>query len=252
MICEFSGALVLWCSGALVLHALVKAFYLTTELNLPEKKEVPRSPRDRDPESPRVSTPLRQQCDLSFRIFVSSCIIIMSSDEKNDSAKSDVNELKEEEEEEEEEDDDEKSEHVNVFEQTILEGKRQRKSLEVFEPEDFKDESQKHTFANLIVKQGRGNKFSEIPDILSNIEKVPLTDPILEAAHKFLFGGVGGAKGGVVKKLIKSQMLEFSGYVPLEVSKDVEQKMTVSKFVVDLVYNSCGMTAGFLRLDIQK
>jgi len=135
-----------------------------------------------------------------------------------------------------EEEEEESEPHINIFQETIVEGKRKRKSLEAFLPEDFKDESQKNTFANLVIKQGQGDPLGHIPDIRTKIEQASQNDPIMEAAHKFLYGGIGGAKGAVVKKLIKSQLLEFSGYVPIHADhpscnhssiKAVEQKLTV-------------------------
>jgi len=124
--------------------------------------------------------------------------------------------------------------HVNIFQDTsIVEGKRKRKTLETFHPEDFKDDTRKNTFANLVIKQGHGVSFADIPDIRSKIDQASANDPIMEAAHKFLFGGIGGAKGSAVKKLMKSQLLEFSGYLPRESEtqhtsiQDLEQKLTV-------------------------
>ena len=58
---------------------------------------------------------------------------------------------------EEEEEEEEPEPQINIFQETVVEGKRKRKSLEAFLPEDFKDESQKNTFANLVIKQGRGD-----------------------------------------------------------------------------------------------
>jgi len=91
--------------------------------------------------------------------------------------------------------------------------KRERKSVGTFQPEDFKDESAKNTFANLVVRKGRGEKLEMIPMIKENIESSTMNDPILAALHKFIFGGPGGAKGAVPKKLIKPHLLEFSGYL---------------------------------------
>jgi len=84
--------------------------------------------------------------------------------------------------------------------------KRERKAANHFEPGNFKDERQKNS---LSPQPGRGTALKDIPKIKSKIDRFSLKDPTLAASHKFVYGG----RGNVAKKLIKKQLLEFSGFL---------------------------------------
>jgi len=84
--------------------------------------------------------------------------------------------------------------------------KRERKAANHFEPGNFKDERQKNS---LSPQPGRGTALKDIPKIKSKIDRFSLKDPTLAASHKFVYGG----RGSVAKKLVKKQLLEFSGFL---------------------------------------
>jgi len=82
---------------------------------------------------------------------------------------------------------------------------RERKVAHQYVPGDF--ERKQHTdFAAL---PGKGSKLKDIPKVKSNVERLPMKDVTLSQVHKFLYGG----RGNVAKKVVKGQVLAFSGYL---------------------------------------
>ena len=113
-------------------------------------------------------------------------------------------------------------------------GRRERKSIEAFVPGD----------SEIKVKEaypdGKGEKLSDIPNVVSNFKGITWSDPHLRILHTLAIGGQGK------KKDLKSNLLEFSGIV-YPVGKDIEaerqkvkdkmykMKMPDLKCVMDLV-----------------
>lgn len=102
--------------------------------------------------------------------------------------------------------------------------KRSRKSAQSFEPANFKEETVDKN--SIEIPGGRGDKLQDISVIHSTINNMKSEDPVLRALHKFLLGGVGGClgRGRTPNKLLKKQVLEFSGYLPEVIEGDEESE----------------------------
>lgn len=104
---------------------------------------------------------------------------------------------------------------------TTPEAKRSRKSLTTFEPEDYTKTPTK--IKEIKIPEGRGTKLRDIPSVASKVNEYKVTDPILQKAYRLLYGGTGGIIGrgrGLIKKDLKKNLLEFSGYLPPLVSTE--------------------------------
>jgi len=78
---------------------------------------------------------------------------------------------------------------------------------------------------------GKGTKLKDIPKVKSNVDKLLTKDPTLSSAHKFLYGG----RGIVAKKVVKKQILEFSGYLLADdkgAEKETENETVAEKYVI--------------------
>ncbi|GFH61110.1 hypothetical protein CTEN210_17586 [Chaetoceros tenuissimus] len=102
--------------------------------------------------------------------------------------------------------------------------KRSRKSAQSFEPVNFKEETVDKN--SIEIPAGRGDKLQDISVIHTTINNMKSEDPVLRALHKFLLGGVGGClgRGRTPNKLLKKQVLEFSGYLPEVIEGDEESE----------------------------
>jgi len=89
--------------------------------------------------------------------------------------------------------------------------KRERKVADHFEPGNYREDRQKAS--NVTVQLGKGTKLKDIPSVRAKIDKLAIKDPTLLAAHKFLYGG----RGSVARRVIKKQLLDFSGYLIADV-----------------------------------
>ena len=83
--------------------------------------------------------------------------------------------------------------------------KRARKTAEAFVPDDFK-----HIEHQVIHIDGRGTQLLDLEPVRTSIEALPVTAPELLAAHKFLYP----SQRKPPKQVIKSDILEFSGFLP--------------------------------------
>lgn len=96
--------------------------------------------------------------------------------------------------------------------------KRARKTAEAFIPDDFK-----HIEHQVVIVEGRGTKLIDLAPVHASIEALPVTAPELLAAHKFLYP----SQRKPPKNSIKSDILEFSGFLPKlqegQEEKDVEE-----------------------------
>ncbi|GAX27216.1 hypothetical protein FisN_13Lh228 [Fistulifera solaris] len=96
--------------------------------------------------------------------------------------------------------------------------KRARKSAEAFVPDDFK-----HIEHQVVIVEGRGTPLQDLEPVRASIEALPVTAPELLAAHKFLYP----SQRKPPKHRIKSDILEFSGFLPKlqegQEEKDVEE-----------------------------
>lgn len=105
------------------------------------------------------------------------------------------------------------------------ETRRTRKVANHFEPVNYREERLKSSV--ITVPVGTGTQVKDIPNIKTKIEKLAIKDPTLTAAHKFLYGG----RGNAARKVIKKQLLEFSGYLIADVKgqEKVEDDDTASE-----------------------
>ena len=89
-------------------------------------------------------------------------------------------------------------------EETEDRSKRRRKSAQtaVYQPENFKN-----TTHVVQIFRGRGKKLGDL--IRDHIDKFKVTSDEMESAHKFLYS----IRGKVPKNQIKSNILEFSGFL---------------------------------------
>jgi len=92
-------------------------------------------------------------------------------------------------------------------------GRLRRKMQNVsYTPENFKVDT---VHQEVKILPGRGVKLMDIPSVKKNIEKMKNNDYLLAAAFKFLDPHPKRGRGlSVHKKLLKSQILEFSGFLP--------------------------------------
>ena len=68
-------------------------------------------------------------------------------------------------------------------------------------------------------------KLSDIPAIRSKIMQERDNVPIMNEMHKFLFRGKGGClklRGRVKVQVVKSHLLDFSGYLPIVEEGDTD------------------------------
>ena len=97
--------------------------------------------------------------------------------------------------------------------------KRSRKSVSAssYQPENFKGAGVHATDPNLAIPKGRGTALKDISAVRNKIASCKQGDPILKEAHKVLYGGPGGitGKGKVKVSLIKGNILEFTGFLPI-------------------------------------
>jgi hypothetical protein len=89
-------------------------------------------------------------------------------------------------------------------------GKRKRRQLKGYEPDDFTMTSERAAAKEASVPNGRGVKLGEIPIFKAAIEKIPLSHEDLSMAYTFVFG----SRSKVNKKEMKEKLLEFNGYLP--------------------------------------
>jgi hypothetical protein len=96
--------------------------------------------------------------------------------------------------------------------------KRARKSAEAFVPDNFK-----HIEHQVVIVEGRGTPLQDLEPVRASIEALQVTAPELLAAHKFLYP----SQRKPPKHRIKSDILEFSGFLPKlqegQEEKDVEE-----------------------------
>lgn len=117
--------------------------------------------------------------------------------------------------------------------QTPQSGSRERKSAAQFQPEDFKTSAT----SDLDIPEGRGVALSTIEAIAETLKKTSTSAPELECAHRLVFS----VRGKVAKKLLKGNLLKFSGYLEptvagegkdkrAEMDEEVETKMATKAF----------------------
>mmetsp|Transcript_23400 Transcript_23400/g.50755 ORF Transcript_23400/g.50755 Transcript_23400/m.50755 type:complete len:344 (+) Transcript_23400:103-1134(+) len=124
--------------------------------------------------------------------------------------------------------------------------KRERKSVEKFEADDFVAE--KAAKAEEKQMHGRGTKLEDIESVRESIKASKMTGPQLATAHNLVFGGRGK------DRLKKQQLLEFSGYLPVkekgvdkdkqqEIDDDLERKFAVraNKLTVPGLKSTCDL-----------
>ena len=85
--------------------------------------------------------------------------------------------------------------------------KRERKTVAVFEAEDFQAAAAAKAEARTHL-DGRGTKLEDIPSTCESIKAAKMKGQELKMAHQLVFGGASK------EKLRKQQLLEFSGYLP--------------------------------------
>jgi hypothetical protein len=95
--------------------------------------------------------------------------------------------------------------------------RRERKSLEVYQPEDFVNVDR-----STEIPEGRGTKLGDLKSVRESIDKYTLSAPEMAMAHRLLF------KGKPPKKEMKSNILEFSGYLKKE-EKDLDEEEQTKK-----------------------
>ena len=112
---------------------------------------------------------------------------------------------------------------------TILTGKRQRKSVEQWEPEVSK-KRKSFEDVEVMIPEGRGTPLGEIPFLKEAIAQNKDFE-LLGLAHRFVFGTKGRAvtpKGYKQADLFRSNLYKFSGYLPLagdDADKDKLEKL---------------------------
>lgn len=144
--------------------------------------------------------------------------------DKEDDKKEEDGDVKMDDKEEEEEED---ASPKKAF-TTPTNGKRERKTTAIYDGGNFKDSSKspKHS-----ISAGRGTKLKDIPLVKASIDKTQTKDPILPVAYKLLFYGSGdGRRGAIGKKMLKKDILEFSGYLPKGEKNEEEDDELESKF----------------------
>ena len=94
-------------------------------------------------------------------------------------------------------------------------GKRRRKmvSSAAYKPDDFSEKKPK------VAKKGRGDRLRDIPSTKASIEGYKLNSEGLREAYRFLFAG----RGGKILPAMRTQLLDFSGYVP-DIDDDVDEE----------------------------
>jgi len=102
--------------------------------------------------------------------------------------------------------------------------KRERKTVAVFEAEDFQAAAAAKAEARTHL-DGRGAKLEDIPSTCESIKAAKMKGQELKMAHQLVFGGASK------EKLRKQQLLEFSGYLPTKntADDDDEQKAVDEK-----------------------
>jgi len=112
---------------------------------------------------------------------------------------------------------------------TILVGKRQRKSVEQWEPEVSK-KRKSFEDVEVLIPQGRGTPLGDIPFLKEAISQNKDFE-LLGLAHRFVFGTKGRAitpKGYKQVDLFRSHLYKFSGYLPVagdDTDKDKLEKL---------------------------
>lgn len=99
-------------------------------------------------------------------------------------------------------------------EPTSSRGKRIRKSIQNFNPEEYDTQKKE-----IEIPSGRGVKLSDMPNVVENFKAVTWSDPHLKMLHTLIFGGKGK------KKEFKAHLLQFNGVVYPD-GKDVEEERT--------------------------
>jgi len=123
--------------------------------------------------------------------------------------------------------------------------KRERKSVEKFEADDFVAE--KAAKAEEKQMHGRGTKLEDIESVRESIKASKMTGPQLATAHNLVFGGRGK------DRLKKQQLLEFSGYLPVKekgVDKDKQQEIDDDLEVSNDFYRYCSCYCCLVMLRI--
>ena len=92
--------------------------------------------------------------------------------------------------------------------------RRERKTANTFTPDDFK-----HVDKSVSVLMGRGTPLGELPAVAESIESFPNTSEELLVVHRLLYT----TRGKPPKKDMKSNILAFSGYLPVK-DKELDKK----------------------------
>ena len=98
--------------------------------------------------------------------------------------------------------------------------KRERKTVAVFEAEDFQAAAAAKAEARTHL-DGRGTKLEDIPSTCESIKAAKMKGQELKMAHQLVFGGASK------EKLRKQQLLEFSGYLPTKSTDDEEEQKAI-------------------------
>jgi len=92
--------------------------------------------------------------------------------------------------------------------------RRERKTANTFTPDDFK-----HVDKSVSVRMGRGTPLGELPAVAESIESFSSTSEELLVLHRLLYT----TRGKPPKKDLKSNILAFSGYLPVK-DKELDKK----------------------------
>ena len=74
-------------------------------------------------------------------------------------------------------------------------------------PDDF---TEKKVAINMV--DGRGEKIKDIPSVKASIEKTSVNSEVFSLAYRFLFV----SRGKMNKKVAKSHLMEYCGYLPMQ------------------------------------
>jgi hypothetical protein len=97
-------------------------------------------------------------------------------------------------------------------EESTSRGKRQRKSIQNFNPEEYDTQKKE-----IEIPSGNGVKLMDMPNVVDNFKAITWSDPHLKMLHSLIFGGRGK------KKEFKAHLLQFNGLVYPE-GKDAEEE----------------------------
>ena len=94
--------------------------------------------------------------------------------------------------------------------------KRERKAADTFAPTNFNMETKNR----INVVEGRGKKLRDIQPILEVVEAASKNSLELKNAHKLLYP----VRGKTVPQEMRSNLLEFNGYLPVVEGEDEEKR----------------------------